>query len=111
MTINSDRPLPRKLSKWWIRVPVILTYIMFVCVAWPYFTKASKSPEAVVEETGVVDFKFLNLRSDDCRLINDAGLSVKEKILKAQEGQTIIIPEGTRIVGDCFLRRPPGEGK
>ncbi|MCK9709879.1 hypothetical protein [Pseudomonas syringae] len=108
MAANSDKLLPKRISKYWVGIPMLVTFAMLLWAGWILYSRTPVVEQTGVEQTGAEEFSVLNLRSDGCHLINDAGISVKERILKAQEGQTIMIPEGTRIIGDCLVRRKAG---
>lgn len=98
-----DQSKKSKISMWVLVLFCVAAVPPFIYIlqkyAWQHETVLNTSTEVVM------DFGFLNLASDGCYLTGPDGQSVKEKLLASSADKTVIIPEGTVITGDCFIRK------
>ncbi|MBD8829011.1 hypothetical protein [Pseudomonas sp. CFBP 13602] len=89
-----------------LKVMMLAVAVVAVCVvAIAIHRGVAPDPVEPIAEQGVMDFGFINLASSGCVLRGPNGESVKEKLMSSEQGETVIIPEGTRIEGDCFLHK------
>lgn len=100
---NQMKPRQMGMS---LKMMMLAVAVVAVCVvAVAIHRGVAPDPVKPIAEQGVMDFGFINLASSGCILRGPNGESVKEKLMSSEPGQAVIIPEGTRIQGDCFLHK------
>ena len=105
---KQQESLPSRKKKFGLLWPVLimlaLTVLLLLLIVVRVIVKHNElAPMDSIN--GQMDFGFLNLASDGCHLTDPGGQSVKEKLLASSANKTVIIPEGTVITGDCFIRK------
>lgn len=89
--------MKRRVSK----APIIfMSAVVFVFFCLLIFMFAQKKELADYQK---VDFGLINLASDHCMVNGPDGRSIKEQLMGRGPGEAVVIPEGSVIVGECFV--------
>ncbi|PSL90755.1 hypothetical protein [Pseudomonas sp. R9.37] len=89
--------MKRRVSKW----PIVLALVTFVILF--SFIVSIFIKRIELSSYNKVDFGFIDAASDGCKLIGPNGRSIQAELLNAAPGASVTIPQGTIIVGDCFV--------
>lgn len=87
----------RRVSKVPIIFFAVLMFVFFCLIIFMFSRKKELS------EYNKVDFGSIDITSDSCQLYGPDGQSIKAKLMSHAPGEAVIIPEGTLILGDCFV--------